>query len=73
MASNDFSLVSRPDSEVSGIEDYELEVEGSPKLERSSQKCDSWTHRHADEPLVADAEWLALSAVSKKEGRRKKS
>ena len=30
MASNDFSLASSSDSEVSEIKDYELEVEGSP-------------------------------------------
>ena len=30
MASNDFSLSSSSDSEVSEMEDYELEVEGSP-------------------------------------------
>ena len=32
MASNEFSLNSSSDSEVSEIEDYEIEVEGSPNL-----------------------------------------
>ena len=57
MASNEFSLNSSSDSEVSEIEDYELEVEGSPN---SGDHADEETQEaYAYEPL-ADAEWLAL-------------
>ena len=38
MASNDFSLNSSSDSEVSEVEDYELEVEGSPNLSDHTEK-----------------------------------
>ena len=58
MALNDFSLVSSSDSEVFEIEDSELEVEGSPKLDRSSKVDVEETHRHVDEPL-AEAECRA--------------
>ena len=57
MASNEFSVDSSSDSEVSEIEDYEIEVEGLPN---SSDHADEETQEaYSYEPL-ADAEWLAL-------------
>ena len=45
MASNEFSVDSSSDSEVSEIEDYEIEVEGLPNSsdhadEETSSKCE---------------------------------
>ena len=62
MASNEFSLNSSSDSEVSEIEDYEIEVEGSPNSGDHADEdyADEETQEaYAYEPL-ADAEWLAL-------------
>ena len=62
MASNEFSLNSSSDSEVSEIEDYEIEVEGSPNSgdQADEDYADEETQEaYAYEPL-ADAEWLAL-------------
>ena len=59
MASNDFSPASSSDSEVSEIEDYELEVEDSPNLSDQATDVEETQEAYADEPL-ADAEWLAL-------------
>ncbi|XP_044167855.1 uncharacterized protein LOC114951454 [Acropora millepora] len=57
MASNEFSVDSSSDSEVSEIEDYEIEVEGLPN---ASDHADEETQEvYSYEPL-ADAEWLAL-------------
>ena len=41
MASNDFSLGSSSDSEVSEIEDYEIEVEGLPNLSNLANEYDA--------------------------------
>ena len=51
MASNEFSLDSSSDSEVSEIEDYEIEVEGLPN---SSDHADEY---YADEETQ---EWACL-------------
>ena len=59
MASNDFSPASSSDSEVSEIEDFELEVEDSPNLSDQATDVEERQEAYADEPL-ADAEWLAL-------------
>ena len=59
MASNDFSPASSSDSEVSEIEDYELEVEDSPNSSDQATDVEETQEAYADEPL-ADAEWLAL-------------
>ena len=59
MASNDFSPASSSDSEVSEIEDYELEVEDSPNSSNQATDVEETQEAYADEPL-ADAEWLAL-------------
>ena len=60
IASNDFSLNSSSDSEVSEIEDYELEVEGSPN---SSDHADEETQEaYAYEPL-ADAYYSMKASV----------
>jgi len=57
MASNEFSVDSSSDSEVSEIEDYEIQVKGLPN---SSDHVDEETQEaYSYEPL-ADAEWLAL-------------
>ena len=57
MASNEFSVDSSSDSEVSEIEGYEIDVEGFPN---SSDHADEETQEvYSYEPL-ADAEWLAL-------------
>ena len=58
MASNDFSQASSSDSEVSEIEDFELEVEDSPNLSDQATDVEERQEAYADEPL-ADAEWLA--------------
>ena len=57
MASNDFSPASSSDSEVSEIEDYELEVEDSPNSSDQARDVEETQEAYADEPL-ADAEWL---------------
>lgn len=55
MASNDFSIVSSSDSEVSEIEDYESEVKGSPNS--SNQATDVKEKQEAySNKLIADAE-----------------
>ena len=59
MASNDFSPASSSDSEVSEIEDYELEVEDSPNSSDQATDVEETQEAYAYEPL-ADAEWLAL-------------
>ena len=59
MASNDFSPASSSDSEVSEIEDYELEVEDSPNSSYQATDVEETQEAYVDEPL-ADAEWLAL-------------
>ena len=52
MASNDFILSSRSDTEVSEIEDYELEVEGSPNSSFAASD-EEYTHEaYADDPLA---------------------
>jgi len=58
MASNDFSLFSSSDSEVSEIEDYELEVQGSPNSSYVASD-EEGTQKEADNPL-AHEEWLPL-------------
>ena len=57
MASNDFSLSSSSDSEVSGTEDYEL-VEGSPNSIYIASN---------EEGTLADKEWLELYKRNRKE------
>ena len=59
MASNDLSPASSSDSEVSEIEDYELEVEDSPNSSDQATDVEETQEAYADEPL-ADAELLAL-------------
>ena len=56
MASNDFSLSSSSDSEVSEMEDYELEVEGSPNSSYIASDEEGTQEAYADDPL-ADEEW----------------
>lgn len=57
MALNDFSLSSSSDSEVSEMEDYELEVEGSPNLSSTASNEEGTQEAYADD-LLADEEWL---------------
>lgn len=65
MASNDFSIVSSSDSEVSEIEDYESEVKGSPNS--SNQATDVKEKQEAySNKLIADAEWLLLYEQEKR-------
>lgn len=65
MALNDFSMSSGSDTEVSEMEDYELEVEGSPNSS-STASDEEDTHRaYADNPL-ADKEWLELYKHNRK-------
>ena len=62
MASNEFNLDSSSGSEVSEIEDYETEVEGSPNSSDHADEDYAYEETQeacAYEPL-ADAEWLAL-------------
>ena len=51
MASNDFSLSSSSDSEVSETEDYELEVEGSPNSSYIASDEEGTQDVYADDPL----------------------
>ena len=64
MASNDFSLSSSSDSEVSEMEDYELE--GSPNSSYIASDEEDMQEAYADDPL-ADEEWLALYESDRKE------
>ena len=64
MASNDFSLSSSSDSEVSEMEDYELE--GSPNSSYIASDEEDMQEAYADDPL-ADEEWLALYERDRKE------
>jgi len=66
MASNDFSLSSSLDSEVSEMEDYELEVEGSPNLSYMASDEEGTQEAYADDWL-ADEEWLALYERDRKQ------
>ena len=59
MASNDFILSSGSDTEVSEMEDYELEVEGSPNSSFAASVEEDTHEAYADDPL-ADEEWLKL-------------
>ena len=60
MASNDFRLSSSSDSEVSSeMEDYELEVEGSPNSSSIASDEEGMQKAYANNPLV-DEEWLEL-------------
>ena len=53
MASNDFSPTSSSDSEVSEIDDYDLEVEGSPNLSATASDEGGTQEAYADDPLAA--------------------
>ena len=64
MASNDFSLSSSSDSEVSEMEDYELE--GSPNSSYIASDEEDMQEAYADDPL-ADEEWLAFYERDRKE------
>ena len=64
MASNDFSLSSSSDSEVSEMEDYELE--GSPNSSYIASDEEDMQEAYADDP-PADEEWLALYERDRKE------
>ena len=66
MASNDISLSSSSDSEVSETEDYELEVEGSPNSSYKASDEEGTQEAYADDPL-ADEEWLELYERDRKE------
>jgi len=66
MASNDFSLSSSLDSEVLEMEDYELEVKGSPNSSYMASDEEGAQEAYADDPL-ADEEWLALYERDRKE------
>ena len=66
MASNDISLSSSSDSEVSETEDYELEVEGSPNSSYIASDEEGTQEAYADDPL-ADEEWLELYERDRKE------
>ena len=59
MASNDIGPTSSSDSEVSEMEDYDLEVKGSPNLSAAASDEDGTQEAYADDPL-ADEEWLEL-------------
>ena len=59
MVSNNFSLVTCSDSQISEIEDYELEVEGSPNSSDQATDVEDMQEAYTDKPL-ADAKWLAL-------------
>ena len=50
MASNDFSLSSSSDSEVSEMEDYELEVEGSLNSSSIASDEEGTQEACADDP-----------------------
>ena len=66
MASNDISLSSSSDSEVSETEDYELEVKGSPNSSYIASDEEGTQEAYADDPL-ADEEWLELYERDRKE------
>ena len=55
MALCDYRLVSSSDSEASDIEDYQLEVKGSPHSSDQATDVEETQEAFADEPL-ADAE-----------------
>ena len=59
MASNDIGPTSSSDSKVSEMEDYDLEVKGSPNLSATASDEDGTQEAYADDPL-ADEEWLEL-------------
>ena len=63
MASNDLSPTSSSDSEVSEMEDYDVEVEGSSF--RASDEGGT-QEPYANDPL-ADEEWLELYERDRKE------
>jgi len=69
MASNDFSLSSSSDSEVAEMEDYELEVKGSPNSSYMTSDEEGTWEAYADDPL-ADEEWLALFERTERRKRR---
>ena len=52
MASNDFILSSGSDTEVSEMEDYELEVEGSPNSSFAASDEEDTHEAYADDPLA---------------------
>lgn len=66
MATNDFSASSSSESEVSEMEDYELEVEGSPNSSYMASDEEGTKEAYADDPL-ADEEWLKLYERERKE------
>ena len=61
MTSNDVSPITSSDSEVSEMEDYDFEVEGSPNSSSmaSEEEGTQEAEAYADDPL-ADEEWLEL-------------
>jgi len=69
MAFNDFSLSSSSDSEVAEMEDYELEVKGSPNSSYMTSDEEGTWEAYADDPL-ADEEWLALFERTERRKRR---
>ena len=66
MASNDFILSSGSDTGVSEMEDYKLEVEGSPNSSFAASDEEDTHKAYADDPL-ADEEWLELYEQERKE------
>ena len=66
MASNNFSSTSSSDSEVSEMEDYDLEVEGSPNSSAAVSEKEGTQEAYANNPL-ADEEWLELYERERKE------
>ena len=66
MALNDFILSSGSDTEVSELEDYELEIEGSPNSSLTASDEEDTHEAYADDPL-ADEEWLELYEQERKE------
>ena len=52
MATNDFSASSNSESEVSEMEDYELEVEGSPNSSYMASDEEGTKEAYADDPLA---------------------
>ena len=57
MASNDSSPTTSSASEASEMEDYDLEVEGSPNSSSTASDEEGTKEEYADDPL-ADEEWL---------------
>ena len=66
MASNDFSPTTSSDSEVSEMEDYDLEVEGLPNSSSMASDEEGMQEAYADDPL-ADEEWLEMFERDRKE------